>query len=210
MKNNILPITILASSFLLNSMSSYAAQKTDYIGVNLGTSNYGTTSTYQTAATSVGVNSFEIDESDSGYKFFYGHKITPQFILELSYANFGEVTLNGSGVFQTVNFDLGLATEISTLAVQAMYQFNQDGVFKPFVKAGLHRWNLDAAVTVSAGNATASTIGNDTGSDVAYGLGFDIPLSDTLDIRAEYEMYKIDTPSIDEVSFVSVGLNYVF
>lgn len=206
MVKNILSVAV-ASAILVGSAYSSAES---YVGISFGSADYETNSNLDAVAADVGVNSISTDEKDSGFQIYYGHKVTPSLALELSYTDFGEIVSNGPGTLSGLAIDLDIKQELSAFGVAAVYQFNQDGVFKPYVKAGLNRIELDAEVSITSGTSSASSSGSTSGTDFSYGLGFDVSVSDALGIRAGYEVFNIDAETIDDISMLSIGLNYQF
>jgi hypothetical protein len=66
-----------------------------------------------------------------------------------------------------------------------------------FGKVGAIRWDGEASGVIS---------GDDSGTDAAYGIGLQFQLL-SIGIRAEYELFKLD--SVD-IGLASAGVSYTF
>jgi OmpA-OmpF porin, OOP family len=197
-------ITFLASGILC--LATMQSQADSYFGVSGGVTDIDTGVTALTGTAS-------LDETDSGFKVFYGFKIKPQIAIEFHYANLGEATLSGNNgdnfslenttyVFTANNATI--KSEADSFGVSGVYSFVEKGTFVPFVKLGLHRWSVD--YTETASNLSAATVSDD-GFDISLGLGADINLSDSFAIRVEYESFDLDGT---DVTFGSIGANFKF
>lgn len=200
-KKNIL-VSMVSTVALLGSLHSSADS---YMGVSAGASDIDTEITNLTGTAT-------LDESDSGFKIFYGFNVKPQVAIELHYADFGEAALSGNN---GDNFDLGGSTFVftannadvvvdgSSFGASAVFKFVEEGTFVPFAKLGIHRWSAD----VTASTSTSANTVSDDGFDINYGLGAGINITDAFAIRAEYEVYDFD--GVD-YTLASVGASFNF
>ena len=209
------------------AMNSYADS---YIGLSFGVANYSDTSKVAddllAAARSedpaTNASSASITESDSGTKFFYGYNFSKSFAVELSYNDLGTVGLDGTINVVTGGANAGTVAydvtgDITSLGVAGLYKFEIDSSVKPFVKLGLHSWELDGAATITStgtlsGVSQLTTVNEtDSGTGLMYSLGMDIGLSKPLDLRLEYEYFDIgDDTLTSSVTTLSAGLSYKF
>ena len=73
------------------------------------------------------------------------------------------------------------------------------GRIKPFAKLGLHSWDFGMTATSAAGGVSAS----DDGTDIFFGGGFDVKVTDLVSARAEFERFDFGG---DDGDFLSFGL----
>ena len=146
----------------------------------------------------------KLDEEDTGYKFFAGLELNKIFSAEVHYANIGEATLTGNNgdtfVLDGAPFTFTangttMEAEGTSFGISALARLPIDGKIKPFVKLGVHFWDIDAKLSSPVGTASF----NDDGTDIFYGVGVEVEAADRLSARAEFERF-------DDVDFLSIGL----
>ncbi len=132
------------------------------------------------------VNVTDFDESDSAYKIFGGYNIgfipLVDFAVEASYVDFGNPSTSAGSVEASGVNAFGLAG----------LSFGPFGVF---AKAGMLSWYADSTF----GTESSS----ESGSDPAYGLGARFAFG-SFAVRAEYEVYDLDSTDVDMVSVSGV------
>ncbi len=191
------------------STSALHSQADSYFGVSAGVTDVDTGITNLTGSAT-------LDESDSGFKLFYGFNVKPQFAVEYHFADFGEATLKGdnndtfdfrgSTVTVQVN-DYTVNIDGKSFGAAGVFKFVESGTFVHYAKLGIHRWTADITGSVPIGSATISASASDDGFDVFYGLGADINVSDSFAVRVEYELYDFD---VTDLTLVSVGAVFKF
>jgi hypothetical protein len=206
----ILSVATLASVTLLSGAYSHADDSKYYVGVEFGTADHESNISIVSGAGSV-------TDSDSGSKLFFGYRLTSNVALELQYTNLGESAssfTDGSTVTfgnNSVNILAGEAgattSEVTSFGVSGVYQFNVESGVRPFVKLGLHSWDVENSTTSSG-----LVAGNTSGTDIFYGVGLDIAVAKQLALSVSYDVYTMDDDSeaIDEISTFGVGVNYKF
>ncbi len=132
------------------------------------------------------VKNSALDESDSAYKIFGGYNIgfipLVDFAVEASYVDFGNPSTSAGSVEASGVNAFGLAG----------LSFGPFGVF---AKAGMLSWYADSTF----GTESSS----ESGSDPAYGLGARFAIG-PFAVRAEYEVYELDSTDVDMVSVSGV------
>jgi len=197
-------ILISTSLCMVLAGSLAANDKNWYTGLSYGQGN---------ANTGVNAITASLDEKDSGYKLFGGYKFNKYFSTELFYTDLGSASLSGNNgdtfsyagstyTFNTNNANITF--DAKTIGFSGVASYPVHKYFEPFVKIGLHRYDIKAKVNGSNFTASAS----DTGIDLVYGLGFNIPINESFDIKAEYEKYDLD--EYNDTKFLSVGIAYKF
>ncbi len=153
----------------------------------------------------------ELDEEDTGFKVYAGVKLNNYLGFEAFYADLGESSLSGNNgdtfisegeAFQfTETAELKLDAESYGLGTVVSLPIGNE--FYPFVKLGMHQWEVEVTATSSAGNVSLE----EDGTDVFYGIGFEWKLAENFGLRAEYERFDSDG---DDLDFMSAGLNIFF
>ena len=195
---------LLISGLMLAGLNASADEIKWYGGVSYGNSKVDTGITNLTGTAS-------LDEKDNGYKIFAGANVTQYISAELHYLDFGEATLKGNN---GDTFDLGGTTysftstetvtgEGDSYGISAIASYPMHEHFEPFVKVGLHRWELDYQIKTN--NSTVSV----DGTDIFYGIGANIPLTSNFSARIEYELFECDN-EVEDITFLSAGLLYKF
>lgn len=132
------------------------------------------------------VKDTNFDESDSAYKIFGGYNIgfipLVDFAVEASYVDFGKPSSSAGSV------------EVSGLNAFGLAGLSF-GPFGVFAKAGAISWDSDSTL--------GGTSSSKSGTDPAYGLGARFALG-SLSVRAEYEVYDLDSTDLDMVSVSGV------
>lgn len=152
-----------------------------YLGASLGSSSID-----------FNVDNVDLNDDDTAYKIFLGYNLgLIPFIdlaIEGSYVDFGSASSIDVG-----NTDVGV-TGLSAFGL-AGFKLGPIGLFG---KAGFINWDSESDVLQAQLD--------DSGSDPAYGIGARFQLG-SLAIRAEYEIFDIDTVDID---YYSVGVAWTF
>ncbi|MFL6567018.1 MAG: outer membrane beta-barrel protein, partial [Burkholderiales bacterium] len=126
------------------------------------------------------------------WKIFGGYRIMRHLVVEVFYADHGEIKLSSGPITSTA--------QSSTFGVAALGILPL-GQFELFGKLGVGSTSVDATATGGGFSGSAS----DSGSDVVYGVGAVFNFSRNLGVRAEYERY-----SDSEINVLSFGVQYRF
>ena len=174
-----------------------------YLGGNWGKSKVDTGITAVTAT---------LDEKDSGYKVFLGHKFSDIFSAEFHYTDAGEASLSGNNgstfridgtLYEFTANNAKISASGTSYGLSGLVYLPVNETVKPFARLGLHRWENKFNVTSSDYNGSVKF----TGTDPVYGVGVDIAITKSVSARLEHEIYKADD---DKVSFTSVGVFFSF
>lgn len=123
-----------------------------------------------------------LNETDSGFKLFGGYTLSPNLGVELAFVDLGE--------FSSGNL------EQDGLSVHLLGYLPVSQSFDLFGKVGFFNWEVRASGLT------------DTGTDISYGFGGEVRVSNQLAIRAEWETY--DDVSGGDVDLFSLGLSLRF
>ncbi len=125
------------------------------------------------------------EDKDSSWKLFGGYKFTDKLSAEGSYITLGDLHKNGEN------------SDISVIAAHAVASMPVTEQFEVFGKLGVQRWKSD------------NTDGGKSGFGVAYGAGAKMHLSESSNLRAEWEKFPgIETSDTEDtdVNMLSVGV----
>ncbi|NVK19247.1 MAG: outer membrane beta-barrel protein [Methylocystaceae bacterium] len=172
-----------------------------YLGGSVGRSSTDTGITEGTAT---------LDEEDISYKVYGGLQFNKYLGAEIHYINFGEASLSGNngstfsidGTNYTFNQNADISISGQSFGLSGTLGYKM-GAVRPFVKGGLHRWDVDASLN----SATTSADDNESGFDAVVGAGAELTIIGGLNLRAEYEHYVLGSA---DVNVLSAGINYRF
>ena len=185
--------------------TAQAAENPIYIGIGFGQSNFDSGVSNLTGTA-------KLDDTDTGFKLFAGYQFNNYFSLEGHYADFGEASLTGNTgdtfvidgtTYAFTANNVSVKSEPTSLGLSAVLRYPVTQSIEPFAKVGIHSWDVDGAVTSTAGNVTTS----DSGADALFGIGVNVAITDSLSARLEAERYNFDD---DDLDFISIGLQYNF
>jgi len=190
--------TMIGSAFA--ATSAFAAEPGFYIGASGGETTAKLEGDVLVGDT---VESFDFDESETGYKVFAGYNFLPWLGVEGGYVVLGQpqqdYTIGNSNI--DAEFDLGgfEGFLVGTLPL---------GNFDVFGKIGAIAADMDLDVKVrTTGLPNENFSESESNGMMAYGGGVAYNFGHWA-IRAEYEEY--DTDNLDDLYFVSAGLTYRF
>jgi hypothetical protein len=124
-----------------------------------------------------------LDETASGFKLAVGGSFSDSLDAEIAYVDLGTITIGPFDIEQS-----GLAASVSPVL-----KINDQASL--FAKVGLFAWTFKVSDSFGSGE--------DTGTDLFYGFGFEYKISDKLGLIAEYEKYDV---SDGDVSLTSLGI----
>ncbi|AXH11275.1 outer membrane beta-barrel protein [Halarcobacter bivalviorum] len=139
-----------------------------------------------------------LDEKDTGYKIFGGYQFNKYLATELYYSDLGTVTYKDSAS------SLNLEADIKSYGITGVVSYPIHKHIKPFLKAGLQHWK--GKITGTNDINENSKIKGD-GNKPIYGLGINFPITESISIRTEYEVIKLDE---SDSKFLSAGFVYRF
>lgn len=149
-----------------------------------------------------------IDDNDVGVKFYWGYKLSHNFGFELFYANLGETSFEGVSDGQG---DTWAAGAISGFTKNSGYGFAAiagtpiGNWLDVFAKAGMFRWTVRHREFDTSGTFRYS----DSGSDIMFGGGFALNVSDRSAVRVEWERFT-DVYDIYDIDLISLGFIHKF
>lgn len=135
----------------------------------------------------------DFSESHLTWKGFAGLRFTNLLSVEGQYIDFGAHNRNSDNV-KAHGWTTGLVLDVP---------LTEDIV--PFAKAGALFWNSDGTFT---SNGTPGGTGfHQSGTDFTWGGGVRFALTDNLDLRLEYERFRLDDTHVDNAT---AGLQFNF
>ena len=130
-----------------------------------------------------------LDESATGFKIGVGTMINENLAVEAAYVDLGTIDLPAFGV------------EISQygLAASLMPVFKISEEAAVYAKIGLYSWTFEASDAFGSGE--------EDGSDMFFGFGFEYKVEDSASVVVEYESYEVLDGDVDLLS-VGVRINF--
>ncbi len=126
------------------------------------------------------------EDEDTAWKLFGGYKLSERLAVEAAYVNLGDIHKN-SGNSDVSAFT---ATAVGTMPLTEQFDI--------FGKIGAMRWSSD--------NNNTDDL---DGFGVTYGIGAKMRLSETMNLRAEWEQFpSIETSNTEDsdINMLSVGV----
>ena len=196
------------------SMSTSAADKPWYVGVNVSEADLDSVETVSTAPVAGVDRTINLEsDSETGFGIHIGREIFSQsngnsLSFELSYSNSDHDLEGLQFLGNTFSVDAGTAEgsiELETLLARAVYKFDL-GSFKPYLGVGIGETDLevDARYGASVGQGFQAQPPFASGSDSAFAIelrgGVEYSISDQFDLFLEYT-----TTDVDDVEFFRTG-----
>lgn len=154
------------------------------------------------------ITSGRVDDNDVGVKFFWGYRMSNHFGFELFYTNLGETSFegvsDGSGTTWAAG-DISGYTKNSGYGASAIANVPLGERFDAFAKAGIYRWTVRHREFDSSGAFRFS----DSGSDMMFGGGLSLNVTDFSSVRVEWERYT-SIYDIYDVDMYSLGFVHRF
>lgn len=158
------------------------------------------------------------EDTDIGWKIYGGLTLGDYLGLEIGYVLLGEALVE--------NADLTLTTRGGDVVFDGDFGFEHDGSYfiaamgrypatdniSVFAKGGFHFWEVSGINegTITVDGTPVRIIGDDD-TDLFYGIGAQLMISDGLGIRTEWERFEFDGDIYeDKVDLLSVGAFYAF
>lgn len=204
--SGLLALAALASPFAL------AAEPGWYLGGNLGRSMATIDDAkISNSLSAAGFTSNTISDRNrsTGYKFYGGYQLNPNFALEASYFDLGKFGYTASTVPPgALNADI----QLRGLALDALGMFPFSERFSVFGRLGL---NYAQARDSFSGGGLVGIVNPSPGKNqinYKFGAGLMFALSETLALRLEGERYRVNDAigNKGKVDLLSLGLVYRF
>ena len=174
------------------SPQAEAADPTGYVGAGLGLVSIPSSDEAPLEGT---------DTSLFAGSIYGGVRLNEVVAIEVGYMK------SANGDIKARNVDTGVDYGVSTLYGAVVAQIPTEGELTPFVKLGMHRWDLGVSVESGGVRSSASV----DGTDLLFGGGVDFALADSWSIRAEYMYLPYRESGIDDKAHVFlVGVNRSF
>jgi long-chain fatty acid transport protein len=184
-----------------------------YFGMGFGQSNHvdadASVVEGEVAAAGGTSNTMSVNKRSEGWKVFAGYQFTPHFGLEGGYVNLNDTT--STTIVSGLPLDPAPARVVSTTAVDSWF-LGATGTLALtenidlFGKLGAHHWSSHFEV---GNNNDRDSLppplpldrnSSDDGVDVYYGVGASYTLIEGLDLRAEWERFKVDEDDVDLIT----------
>jgi OmpA-OmpF porin, OOP family len=138
------------------------------------------------------------DDEDTSWKILGGYQINRNFSAELGYSNLGEITASGPGG--------SLSIESNAWELVGVGSYPLSNQLSVYGKLGLYRAEVELTSTVGIS-------GDETATDLTYGVGLRYDFTPTIGVRGEWQRYgDVGGGSTGEgdVDVLSVGVIFKF
>lgn len=176
----LLPASLLA---LLLPVSAFAAEPGFYVGGKFGAAS---------------VDEDFIDDDDTSYGVYAGYTFNRYFALEGEYTNFGDLEVD----IDDLEVD-NPGVEPTSIGLKAVGMLPVSDNFTLLGSVGYHSYDLDP----NGGDNLGDAIGDDSSTDLFYGVGAQFNFANNVSVRAMYDRFEFDGPDADEIS---LGVQYTF
>lgn len=190
-------IVLCAASWSVNAQP---LDRPGYIGIGLGTSVPSDVKRFRDLG-------WQADSSVFTGSIYGGYRFHPAFAVEIGYVATGDGKVTGdigpiSGELATIDADYKVSTIYGAVAGRLV----NESRITPFAKLGVHHWSgkLSGAARNRLGGVSRTLGATDT--DVMYGAGVDVRLTDRWDIRAEW----MNFPTVDDWNTFLIGVRVNF
>lgn len=201
---------------LLLPAGDVQAQGNWYVGANIGYAelDYDASDLQQDLA-NLGwtISNANVDSSSTAWKAYAGFAPSKYVAFEVGYIDLGKVVTQYSTSIPPNDIDAILSDTYSVHpyqgdgwfgAIVARWPVNPD-VITLYAKAGAFAWQSDLDVLVISGG-TGSVVGDESGTDMMYGLGFEWHINPAWSLVAEWERYELN----ESLDVPSLGLKFSF
>lgn len=125
------------------------------------------------------VDTGQYDDEDVAQSLFGGYQFNRHLAVEGGNIDLGEIGPKAASA----------ALEADTLPLTVVGSVPVNAAFSLYGKAGLHRWDANAAL--------ALTNGEDSGTDPTYGFGAQYRFGERFALRAELSRFELDDVDVD-------------
>jgi hypothetical protein len=149
---------------------------------------------------------------NGAFRVFGGYKIIENADIELGYLQTQNFNITASGVtgagFGTTAYNLSGSVKVSGFDYSVLLRPSiSTGMNGLFVRVGGHQTTADVTASVSVGGTNVSANSKESGSGMLYGIGYDLNINQTLDVRVGITQYqKVAGISNNEATIYSIGL----
>ena len=204
-------------TLLLASSSVFADTSTSkfYGGIDIASASIDNRA-QETANTLVGLlgGSTTVTQTvrNGAFRVFGGYKIIENADVELGYLQTQNFNITASGVtgagFGSTAYSLNGSVKVSGIDYSVLFRPSiSTGMNGLFVRVGGHRTTADVTASVSVAGTNVSANSKESGSGMLYGIGYDLNINQTLDVRVGITQYqKIAGASNNDATIYSIGL----
>jgi OOP family OmpA-OmpF porin len=203
----------IAAGFVFVSFSMFAQlgfaeeHGSAYIGGNFGLTSIDAGSTLQKLVNDVvalgySSASASMDQKSTGYKIYLGRRLNPNIAIEGFWAKLGtyNYTLFTTGPILSGSGDV----QLTAIGADILFMFSPHRSQSGYFRMGFYQADAKSSFSVTGGPSASAS---DTSSNLKFGLGNEVAISDSTNFRFDWEYYNdSDVP----INILSVGLNSHF
>ncbi len=181
--NKLLHVPLILAGLSIASVGLAAERNDSGAGIYLG----GSVGYYRINDADFLDENDKLKDNRHAWRAYAGLEAGRVFAIEAAYTDFGKTT------------DATADMELTGLSGAVLINIPLIPVIAPYGKVGMMYWDRDRTLGLLSSS--------DSGSDLFYGLGARFTLTQSVDMRVEYERYAIDDTDIDMAS-ISLQLRF--
>lgn len=140
----------------------------------------------------------DFDDDQDVWRVYGGVQFNEALGLEIAYYDFDE---GGDG---------GLASDLEGASLAAIFSAPLHDRFSLFAKVGWFWWEADIEETSPVIPGVPPLSEDFDGDDVFFGAGLNVGLTDSLEVRLEYDRFELDRDINPDLDMASISLQYKF
>ena len=138
-----------------------------------------------------------LDDTDTSFSIAAGYRVNENFSIELGFQDFGEINVSGGGSSAKIGAEAIQLSVIGSMPISA-----NAGVY---AELGLDSWDADLTYSNVPGFGSGSE--SEDGTDIFYGVGGYVSLSEAVNLKLEYQLHELDGTDID---VLGLGVTFSF
>ena len=181
----------LVAALCLVSGAGCAQDRSWYVSAGLGISEFAVDDDFRNG-TRLNQATYSFDTRDFAYTLGVGRQLTRHFAVELNYADFGQISLQGTDG-NVIPLELTATVDSRALSFDVLANVPLTGKVSAFGLVGIAHYKLDVAGRGRfIGSSTPVTVppGTDEGNALQVGAGLRFQLTDQTALSLAYTQFK--------------------
>ena len=151
-----------------------------------------------------------IKKNPIGFKLRIGYQININLGLEAGYSNFGKISYDAKGTQGGTSGVFSDSLKVNAVDASVIGILPIGGSFSALGKLGVASVKSSESFSTTFDSANQLSLGGRTATDITYGIGGVVDISNNSSLRADYDRYNTDVKNLGWVDFWSIGIIYKF